>query len=219
VAPPKPSLGVRIMRGTGTVFIVLGAVILYFVAYELVGTSLQTHAHQSALRKEFDDLLRERVTPSTLPSASASPKPGAKPKVNGIAELIIPKIGIDDIVVEGITLYDLAFGPGHYTDSAPIGGVGTTAIAGHRTGWGSPFIRLDELGAGDLVVLKTPQATYTYRVTRSVIVKPTDYWVVQGDPQSRARSKLTLTTCTPKYTSRNRLIVWGDLIKTEPRVT
>jgi sortase (surface protein transpeptidase) len=50
-----------------------------------------------------------------------------------------------------------------------------------------------------------------------VVVRPDDYWVVAGDPQSKAKQKLTLTTCTPKYTSRNRLIVWADLIKTELR--
>lgn len=218
---PKPGVAVRILRNTGTVFIVVGLVILYFVVYELFGTSLQTKAHQNALRSQFVELLNDpRLHNTPTPTVSPSAKPAAKRTVNGIAEIVIPKIHVDAIVVEGVTLYDLAYGPGHYPDSATIGAQGTSAIAGHRTGWGSPFIRLDELDAGDEIVIKTPRATYTYRITRgNVVVRPSDYWVVAGDPQSKAKTKLTLTTCTPKYTSRNRLIVWADLIKTEPRVT
>lgn len=217
---PKPGLGIRVLRGTGTVFIVLGLVLLYFVVYELFGTSLQTKARQNALRSEFAQLLDDpRVT--ATPTASPAARPKAKPRPTGIAQLVIPKIGVDAIVVEGVSLSLLAYGPGHYPDSAPIGTQrGTAAIAGHRTGWGSPFINLDQLDAGDQIILKTAQATYTYRISRgNVVVRPTDYWVVAGDPQSKARSKLVLTTCTPKYTSRNRLIVWADLVKTEPRVT
>lgn len=218
---PKPGLAVRLLRGTGTVFIVLGLVILYFVVYELFGTSLQTRGHQNALRSEFAALLDDpRITtptPTATPSVPPRSKSGPRPKA--IAQILIPKIGVDDIIVDGVSLYVLGFGPGHYPDTAPIGAPqGTAAIAGHRTGWGSPFIDLDQLDAGDEIILRTPQATYTYRITRgNVVVRPSDYWVVNGDPQSKAKAKLTLTTCTPKYTSRNRLIVWADLVKTEPR--
>jgi sortase A len=209
----------RVVRGTGTAFIVLGLLVLYFVLYELVGTSIQTHAHQRALKAEFAELLDEPQHKSAA-GFTITPPAATKSTVTGIAEIIIPKIGIDDIVVQGVTLYDLAYGPGHYPDSAPIGSQnGTAAIAGHRTGWGSPFIRLDELTTGDTITLKTQDATYTYRVTRGgVVVEPTDYWVIKGDPQSDAKGKLTLTTCTPKYTSRHRLIVWADLVNVAPRV-
>jgi len=213
-------IAAKIVRGTGTTFILLGLVILYFVVYELVGTSLQTHAHQRALRSQFAELLDQPPSKSASGFVSNPGPASKKATVSGIAEIIIPKIGIDDIVVQGVSLYDLAYGPGHYSDSAPIGSAnGTAAIAGHRTGWGSPFIRLDELATGDTITLKTAQATYTYRVTRgNVVVEPTDYWVVKGDPQSQAKGKLTLTTCTPKYTSRHRLIVWADLVSVAPRV-
>lgn len=217
-SPPRPGRAARVVRGIGTTFIVLGAIILYFVVYELVGTSLQTRSHQSALRQAFIEVLNDpKVRVSPTPTASPVPKPG-KRRVTGIAQLIIPKLGIDDIVVEGVSLNNLAYGPGRYPDTAAIGGPGSTAIAGHRTGWGSPFLNLDDLDTGDQIILRTPRATYTYVVTRgNVVVTPNDYWVVSGDPQSKARSKLTLTTCTPKYTSKNRLIVWADLTKTEPR--
>ncbi|MCA1834272.1 MAG: class E sortase [Actinomycetota bacterium] len=209
----------KTLRTTGSVFITLGVLILYFVVYEIFGTSLQTHAHQRALQKEFAAILDDpRSHLPDVPTASPTPAaPTAKPGVHGIAELIIPSIGIDDIVVQGVTLYALAYGPGHYPDSADIGAKGTAAIAGHRTGWGSPFYNLNELGTGDTVILKTVHGTFTYRVTRgNVVVHADDYQVIRGDPNSDAETKLTLTTCTPRYTSKNRLIVWADLIKAEP---
>lgn len=209
----------KILRGTGTVFIATGLLLLYFVAYELVGTSLQTRAHQSQLREAFADVLDDPnvVNPTVSPSPTPSVEPKRKTGIKGIARLIIRKIGVDDIVVEGVSLARLAYGPGRYPDTAPIGGKGSTAIAGHRTGWGSPFYNLNRLTTGDTIVLITPRTTYTYRVTKgNVVVGPNDYYVVNGDPNSKAASKLTLTTCTPRYTSKNRLIVWADLVKTEP---
>lgn len=209
----------RVLRATGTVFIALGVLILYFVVYELFGTSLQTHAHQRALKHEFATELAEPRATIVAPTGSPTPA-AARPHrsaVRGIAELRIPKVGLDVIVVEGIALSDLQYGPGHYPDSAAIGGKGTTAIAGHRTGWGGPFFNLDKLRTGDRVILETVRGTFTYQVTRSVVVQPTDYWVIDGDPQSKAPNKLTLSTCTPRYTAKERLIVWADLIASEPR--
>jgi sortase A len=210
----------RTLRTTGSVFITLGVLILYFVVYELFGTSLQTHAHQRVLKHEFQALLDDPRSALVVPTASPTPaaKAPAKRPIHGIAELIIPKIGVDVIVVEGVSLSDLAYGPGHYPDSAAFGAKGSAAIAGHRTGWSQPFYSLNELAKGDLVVLKTVRGTFTYRVTRAVVVEPTQYGVILGDPNSTASSKLTLTTCTPRYTSKHRLIVWADLIKAEPRV-
>lgn len=210
----------RLIRGTGTLFIITGLLLLYFVVYELVGTSLQTRAHQSALKEAFADILDDPdVVPTVAPSVDPeqSPRPRKTgPAVKPIARILIPKIGVDDYVVEGITLTRLAYGPGHYPDSADIGAKGPTAIAGHRTGWGSPFINLDKIGPGDSIVLVARTGTFTYRITDTAIVDANDGWVINGDPNSKAPAKLTLTTCTPKYTSKRRLIVWADLVKTEP---
>lgn len=204
----------KALRVTGNLFILVGATLLLFVVYELVGTSLVTNGRQEALAQEFETI----VAPS--PSASPSPAPSKKPRRKGpepLGRIRIPKIGVKEILVEGTSLPKLAYGPGHYVDTAPLGGKGTTGIAGHRTGWGSPFINLDRLGRGDEVILETKTAIYTYRVTSTRIVNPGDYWVLQGDPKSKAPQKLALTTCTPKFTSRDRLIVWADLVSTKDR--
>lgn len=210
--------GMKILRWTGNTFIVAGATLLFFVVYELVGTSLVTNHHQDALAAEWDDsLLKPGFTP---PSASPSAKPAPK-KYSGpppIGKLIIPKIGLSKFMVEGVSLARLAYGPGHYPRTAKPGHVGTTGIACHRTGWGSPCINVDRLQRGDEIILELkegcaqPPCRFVYRLTNTKIVQPTDGWVLDGDPSSKAKTRLTLTTCTPKYTSLKRLILWADLV-------
>jgi sortase A len=207
----------RVVRWSGTTFITTGLLILLFALYELVGTSIITNGRQRALAEDFREQLAQPV-PTASATPTATPRP-AKSGANAIARIHIPKIAVDDIVVEGVTLSNLAYGPGHYPTSAKIGQKGAAAIAGHRTGWGSPFIRLDELRKDDEIVLETTVATYTYRVTRTTVVNPEQTSVLRGDPRSKAMHKLVVTTCTPKYTSRRRLIIWADLVVTVPRST
>lgn len=215
----------KVLRGIGTSFITLGLIILLFVVYELVGTSAVTRGRQSALQADFESALTEPlVEPGPLPPpfVGSLPIPASTPvakrsRVPGIARLRIPTIGVNVIVVEGVSLPRLAYGPGHYPDTADLGAKGSSGIAGHRTGWGAPFFHLDRLGPGDAVIVETRRATYTYRVVRSIVVNPEDSWVLDGNPNSKAGSQLVLTTCTPKFTARDRLIVWADLVKTAPR--
>lgn len=206
----------KALRVAGWTMIVLGAIVLEFAVYEVFGTSLANKGHQQALRQEFREQRDDPVvgSPSSPPIAS-----GSRPRnPRAIARLRIPTIDVDVIVVEGTRLSDLAHGPGRYRTSAPIGSPGSTAIAGHRTGWGSPFLNMDKVGPGDTITLETPDGTrYVYRVTGRRIVGPNEAWVLKGNPDSAASTQLTLTTCDPKYTSRNRLIVWADLANTEGR--
>lgn len=204
----------RVVRWSGTTFVTAGVLILLFALYELVGTSIITNNRQRALAEEFRDAIASPA-PTATATATAAPRPRNHPRA--IARILIPKIAVNDIVVEGVKLSDLAYGPGHYPTSAKIGSKGASAIAGHRTGWGSPFINLDKVSPGDEIVLETVEATYTYRVTSTKIVNPTETGVLAGDPSSKATHKLVVTTCTPKYTSKRRLIIFGDLITTVPR--
>jgi sortase A len=205
----------RIVRGIGIAFITIGVLILLFVLYELVGTAAITKVHQHALRQEFERELHPTVLtptePAVPPPARLHPSEG-----HAIARLIIPKLGMDVIVVQGVTLDDLAKGPGHYAETPLPGQPGATAIAGHRTGWSAPFYNLDHLRKGDRVTLETSNAKYVYVVTGGTIVSPTSVWVLRGQPGSTATYRLTLTTCTPRFTARNRLIVWADLLSAEP---
>jgi sortase A len=209
----------KLLRWTGNTFIVVGATLLFFVVYELVGTSLITNNHQSALASEWDDeLLRPRTIPTAGASPSAAPRKRRYSGPPPIARLIIPKIGLDRLIVEGAGLDQLAFGPGHYRGTAKPGHVGSSAIACHRTGWGSPCINVDKIKTGDELIIETkegcaaPPCRFVYHLTRSIIVEPKDGWVLGGDPKSKAATKLVITTCTPKYTSLHRLILWADLV-------
>lgn len=203
----------RATRRAGWTLIALGAVILEFAAYELFGTALVAKGHQRELRKEFQALVSNPVVASPAPVASPVRSPAPRPRAKAIALLTIPKIGVEQYVVDGVRLRDLAHGPGRYPSTAKIGAAGSTGIAGHRTGWGSPFLNLDKLRPGDLIRIETIDAKFfEYRVTRSIVVGPEALWVLKGNPDSRATHQLTLTTCTPKYTSRNRLIIWADLV-------
>lgn len=212
----KPGRG---YRTAGWTLIALGAVILEFALYELVGTSLVTKNHQNALREEFEQIQQDPVvdpTPDSDPTVEPTEQPPRAIDSRAIALLKIPKIDVDVIVVEGVKLSQLTYGPGRYPNTARLGRDGSTAIAGHRTGWGSPFLNLDKLNGGDEITVESIDGTvYRYRVTKRVIVGPEAVWVLRGNPDSQAESQLTLTTCDPKFTSRNRMIVWADLIGTE----
>jgi sortase A len=171
---------------------VVGLLAIAIGAYQLLGTGIGTSHAQARLRK----------TPiATRPHLGAP-----------IARLRIPSIRLDVMVVEGVGMKQLAEGPGHYPQSAAIGSQGVTAIAGHSSGWGAPFMHFDRLLEGAIVILDTKNHEYRYVVTHRGVAKPTDIWVLTGDPWSSAPSKLVLTTCWPIFTNRDRLIVWADLV-------
>jgi sortase A len=129
-----------------------------------------------------------------------------------IARLEIPKIHDDPLyVVAGVTLDDLKAGPGHYPDTPLPGQLGNASIAGHRTTYGAPFFDVDQLVAGDQLIVTTITGDrYVYEVTGVQIVSASDYWVVTTrDP---GVAELTLTSCHPKYTARDRIVVHSVLV-------
>lgn len=137
---------------------------------------------------------------------------------DGLTELVIPKLDVDVLVVEGTSPSALRAGAGHYAGPLP-GEPGNVAIAGHRTTFGRPFNRLDELAPGDRATLRTFFAVYTYQVVPAAdfaganprVVEPTDVSVV--DPGDGSQQLLTLTTCHPKGSAEKRLILRLRLIE------
>ena len=141
---------------------------------------------------------------------STVPPPNVK-EGDPLARIEIPKIGVDKIVVAGVELSDLRKGPGHYPNTALPGQIGNAAIAGHRTTYGAPFFRVDELAVGDEIIVTTVQGTFRYLVTETKIVKPTDFSVLDPTPDAT----LTLTSCNPRYSSRQRIVVKAKLDTTK----
>ncbi|MFF0479732.1 class E sortase [Streptomyces sp. NPDC004435] len=162
-----------------------------------------------------------RRTESPAPPAA----PAAVPPPSGatFAVLRIPRIGLTVPVAQGISkskVLDRGY-VGHYPGTAAPGRVGNVALAGHRNTHGEPFRYVNRLRKGDEIVLRTREGTYTYRVDQILpVTSPRDTGVIQPVPRSivkpsygysKTGSYLTLTTCTPEFTSRYRLIVWATL--------
>lgn len=130
-----------------------------------------------------------------------------------ISRVVIDKIGVDQVVVEGVGVEDLRKGPGRYRTTSLPGQAGNAAIAGHRTTYGAPFHRIDELVPGDEIKVQTLQGVFTYRVMDNegkghVIVSPDATYVLDDVGDNR----LTLTACHPKYSARQRIIVFAELV-------
>ena len=207
----------RLLRGTGWTFIGMGSFVLYFLVYQLVGTNAVTSRGQSDLRSELQrEWTATPVTPTRDPR-KVTPKPVARGKA--LAVLDIPKIQLDNkIVVEGVGRDELRKGPGHVPSTVLPGQDGTFGISGHRTTYGAPFYRLNELTKGDTITIISKEAIYTYTVTRTAIVRPTDTQVLDNveGPDGKPKATITLTTCHPRYSARQRLIVCGDLSSPSP---
>jgi LPXTG-site transpeptidase (sortase) family protein len=174
-----------------------------YVAWLLWGTGIQTSRAQERLRPGIEQQIGNPRPPQAAGQA-AHVLPG-----DAYAVIQIPTIGLDMVVVQGTDYTSLKEGPGHYLDTAdPWDGTGRVGIAGHRTTYLHPFFNLDQVEPGDTISLLTPYGTYTYTVTKNVVLPEATAGVVLEQTQ---RPTLVLTTCNPKYASSERLIVEADL--------
>ncbi|MDP9240439.1 MAG: class E sortase [Actinomycetota bacterium] len=206
-----------LVRGVGQLFITAGLVILLFTGYEVYGTGIATSRAQAGLT----DDLRERWH---QPAPTASPGAVEPAEVGkGLAILRIPRFdtGWVKVVIEGVSLADLRNGPGHYPGTALPGGVGNFSVAGHRASHGNGFLRMNEMRAGDPIVVETRAMWFTYRVTGTELVDPTDIGVIAPVPDRPGavptQRMITLTTCDPWYAATHRLIVHGLLESASPK--
>lgn len=143
----------------------------------------------------------------TAPAEVARAVPGDR-----FGRIVIPAIGLDREIVVGVGEAELRKGPGWVIGSAYAGRRGNMVLSGHRTTYGGPFNKLDELKAGDRIEIHAPGVAggvAIYEVRSIYVVTPEDTWVADPTPGAR----ITLTTCHPKGSSRQRLIVQGELIE------
>ncbi|HEV7861668.1 MAG TPA: class E sortase, partial [Acidimicrobiia bacterium] len=197
------------LSALGAVLTGAGVLILLFVAYQLWGTGLYTSRQQDSLRSQFNQKAKTGQSGSSTTSTTVNPAnlPPPPPSGESVANLRIPKIGVDKYIVQGVGLADLRKGPGHYPQTPLPGEQGNAAIAGHRTTYGAPFNRLDELAPGDEVLVTTVKGSFTYKVANTHVVKPNQVEVLDPTPTP----VLTLTTCNPKYSAKERLVVVANL--------
>jgi sortase A len=182
------------MRRIGRSFITVGLFVLLFIGYQLVGTGVVAERAQKDLASELDSAWAVEVDQQVEIG-------------DAIARVQIPNLEMDAIVVEGVGVADLKRGPGHFPGSAGVGELGNMVIMGHRTTYGAPFLRLDELRTDDRIIVLGPQGPRAYRVFESKVVSPEQVDVVARTPDAR----LTLTTCHPRFSAEKRLVVSARL--------
>lgn len=206
----------------GELLITAGLVLGLFVVYSLWWTNVvadraadkQADKVRGAWAREGDEGGGSR------PSASYD-------SGNGIGFLHVPTMSGDEILVEkGTSMKVLNNGvAGYYTDpvkaTLPTSGTkGNFTLAAHRDGHGARFHNIHKIGKGDPIVFETKDTWYVYKAY-AVLPETSKYnvGVLAGIPRESGRTKaghyITLTTCTPVYTSTYRYIVWGELVRTE----
>ncbi len=219
----------RALRAGANVLLIAGTLLLADAGATLVWqepvTALLASVRQGALEEDLRELQLAGPTPLELEALTQLNEP--RPRTTFLARSLrrrtdegdaigrvrIPSIGVDDVVVEGTEPGDLRKGPGFYEQVGLPGTPGTTAIAGHRTTYGAPFRRLDDLDRGDRVEVEMPYGRFVYRVEGTRIVDPSDVWVLDR----RSYDRLVLSACHPLFSAAQRIVVSARLERSEPR--
>jgi sortase A len=123
-----------------------------------------------------------------------------------MGRLVIPRIGLSAVLVDGTSPSDLTRGPGFYAGDSLPGEGRLVYIAGHRTIYGAPFAHLDVLRRGDTIAIAMPYGSFRYRVTSHRIVKATQLSVLR----SHGYEQLILQTCHPRFSASHRYLVYAE---------
>ncbi|WP_163541718.1 class E sortase [Occultella kanbiaonis] len=215
----RPSIGSRILGGVGELLITAGVLLGLFVVWQLWWTDVEGEQQAASAVAELEETLPPVPQVAGTPRTDTPPVEEAAAEGEVFATLFVPDWGIDyaQPIAEGVdrpTVLD-AGRVGHYSETAQAGQIGNFSVAGHRQTYGKPFYSIDTLEAGDQIIVRTAQAWYVYAVTTSDIVRPDQVEViapVPGDPAAVATdAMLTLTTCHPLWSTRERYIVHAQL--------
>jgi sortase A len=182
------------------------SLVLLLGGVALVGYPFFTNMWQDRLQSKLGKQL-------TSPQLEQAYRDRAVETGDSLTRIRIPAIDVDVVVVEGVTPSALRAGAGHYPQTPLPCESGNVAIAGHRTTYGKPFGNLDRLKAGDTIELTTPIGGCVYQITKAPFpVSPNDLSVLDAT----ADRTVTLTTCHPKGSAAQRLIVKGTWVKNLP---
>ena len=182
-------------------------------------SAITTSRAQGALRVE----LAEKKTVSAPADRAESPAGlrrraaafGARLREgDAVGTIVVPRLGLRMVVVEGTSASQLARGPGRYRMTSLPGLGGTVAIAGHRTTHLQPFRHLDSLRSGDSINLEMPYGTFRYVVYADAIVDDRDWSILRPRPFE----KLVLSACHPLHSASQRIIVYARPPADSPRM-
>ncbi|MFD7459561.1 MULTISPECIES: class E sortase [unclassified Streptomyces] len=214
----KPSPGVIASRVIGEVFITTGVLMLLFVTYQLWWTNIRAQAQAGNEASQLED-----------DWASGKRNPGTFEPGQGFALLHIPDLDVKVPIAEGTSnkrVLDRGM-VGHYADGGlktpmPDAKTGNFGLAGHRNTHGEPFRYINRLKPGDPIVVETQDTYYVYKMASILpVTSPSNVSVLDPVPKGSGFTTpgryITLTTCTPEFTSKYRLIVWGKMVEERPR--
>ncbi|MGW1953629.1 class E sortase [Streptomyces sp. NPDC001920] len=214
----KPSPAVLASRAIGEAFITTGVLMLLFVSYQLWWTNVRAHAQAD---KEASSLQEDW--------ASGKRAPGSFEPGQGFALLHIPKLDVVVPIAEGISNKKVLdrgmvghYGEGKLKTAMPDAKTGNFGLAGHRNTHGEPFRYINRLTQGDAIVVETQDKYFVYKMASILpVTSPSNVSVLDPVPRDAGFTKpgryITLTTCTPEFTSKYRMIVWGKMVEERPR--
>lgn len=205
----------RRLETLGWTLVWLGLFVFGYLGYQLYFTDVLNARSQTEAKVAVRNFLEgEQLPPREVAPEEEEVEPvvhypeDAPEEGTPFGVIRIPKIGVDVIAFEGVTVPVLREGPGHMPGTAFPGQPGNAVVSGHRTTFGRPFFDLDQLAEGDLIEVETAVGVHTYQVRWIEVVLPTDVWVAEHRPGAW----LTLTTCEPKFSARQRLIIAAELV-------
>ena len=219
----------RLVGILGELLITIGLLLLLFASWQLWWTDVTANREQAgtvqALERGFGQAGASDPEAGRSGVADESSLATLKrvPFGEAFAIVRIPRFGSDYArpVLQGTDPDTLIRGVGHYAGTAMPGAVGNFAVAGHRTTYGRPFHNIDRLQKGDVIVVETKTSYVVYAVSRHVIVTPDHVEVLAPVPQRPGakpkKAWLTMTACHPKYSARERYVLFAELVKTIPR--
>lgn len=184
----------------GGILLVLEAGIT--VAWQEPLTAYLASRSQAALEDELNALAKENAQEAGRTNIGRA-----------IGRIRIPAIDISFVFVQGTDPQTLRKGPGHYVQTQMPGEDSTFAVAGHRTTYLAPFRRIDELEAGDRIVIEMPYARFIYEVQGTKIVAPTAVSVLRPGRGER----IVLTACHPLFSAAKRIVAFGKLVSSRVR--
>jgi sortase A len=191
--PPEVRPPVSLRRTLLVGLLVAGTLLTTFAGYELWFSGLLQSRSQAALLSEFRRSLALDDTPQLVTPPIGRPV--------GVVE--IPRLGGEQVIVQGIGSDQTKMGPGHDPSSPAPGQAGNAVLVGRRTTYGAPFRRLDALRTGDSIIVTTRQGQFLYSVLSSRTASLGDTKVVAASSDAR----MTLITSDPAYHPGHELVV------------
>ena len=201
-----------LIYGSALVAAFAAALLAYFGVVAITGNKTAKAVGQTPDSPTRAIQVARSQKPSLPQPQDAPADPNAPTPLVPIATIQIPKIGLSDTVYEGVTLTVIDHGPGHWPGTAMPGQWGNVVIAGHRVTHSHPFRNIDQLGAGDEIILQTNTTRYVYKMTENMIVTPDHTQIVNQHPAY----EVTLFACHPPGSAKYRYVVRGVLDHSEP---